>query len=81
MNIKEQIAALPDGETLQRAPIYYDDKTFVDCDDLKALTDSHTRLLEAAKKAHYSLRNITGRAESVGIELGLQAAIEEAEKL
>lgn len=47
MSIKEQIAALPDA--YQESPSIIVTTASLEIADLKALADSHTRLLEAAK--------------------------------
>lgn len=43
----EAVLELPDGETLYRAPIYFDDENTVDTADLKALAQAY---LDASAK-------------------------------
>lgn len=85
MSIKEQITALPEDETF--AVRWTGEFTDFDAADLKALADSHTKLLEAAKALSdawgdsWDCSADPGHHLMNGPQTELIAAIEEAEKL
>ena len=84
MSIKEKIEKLPDDAIISHIEYdHYAGGGYIDCShaDLKALSASHTALLEAAKQHVRDQKQLDDLCVDTCDFYNLEDAIEEAEKL